>query len=280
MKLSHRKFIITCMLVLSIFFGALSGLSGCSQAAWQTVSVPADTMLPYHEEYEKRDDSSPYFISWDGYPNSLVEMRANKEYEFLAEVQIGRYQRCYANGELGGISIFTATITKVLDVLDKKNTPKVGTVILLGQGSTPKCTGPHDPLYVEGDKYVLPLALCSETFYERADNYELAGHPEVEEVHAIRKDYPVLYMAYGFGVGTLRIAEVDGKEYVLVMGFGEKELGSDDRDEHFLEGLELKLADDELTEKVLLKLYGSADSVKYRSAYSYDAFISAVEALK
>lgn len=272
-KKTQGKLMSTCILSLFFLLGTVFSLSGCKPATQQTINVPVNTMLPYHEEYEKMDNPNTTTISWDGTPHSLVEMRTDKEYEFLAEVQIGRYQRCYANGELDGISIFTATITKVLDVVDAKNTPKVGTVILLTQGSTPKCICEMDPLYVEGEKYVLPLHLCGESFYELTDN------AISEELHTVRQDYPVLYKANGGGVDTLRIADIDGEEYVLVMGFGEKFIPNDP-DEHFLAGLELKLVDDELTEKILLKLYGNSDRVEHESAYSYKAFISAVDDLK
>lgn len=273
-KKSQGKVMLTCMLSLLIVVGTLFSLSGCSPAAQPTVNVPVNTMLPYHVEYEERmEHPNTTSYNWDGTPNSLVEMRTEKEYEFLAEVQIGRYQRCYANGEFDGISIFTATITKVLDALDKKNTPKVGTVILLTQGSTPKCICEMDPLYLEGEKYVLPLHLCGEAFYGATDA------AMSEELHTVRQDYPVLYKAKGAGVDTLRIADIDGKEYVLVMGFGEK-LIVDQPDEHFLAGLNLKLADDELTEKFITKLYGDSASAKYESVYSYEDFIAAVDALK
>ncbi len=267
------KLMSICTLSLFFLLGAIFSLSGCSSAHQQTINVPVNTMLPYHEEYETRDNPNITTISWDGTPHSLARMRTDKEYGFLAEVQIGRYQRCYANGELDGVSIFTATVTKVLDVVDAKNTPKVGTVILLVQGSTPKCVCEMDPLYVEGEKYVFPLHLCGESFYELTDN------AMSEELHTVRRDYPVLYKANGGGVDTLRVADIDGEEYVLVMGFGEK-LIPDKPDEHFLAGLELKPADDELTEKILLKLYGNSNDLKHESAYSYDAFISAVDALK
>ncbi len=267
------KLMSICMLNLFFLLGAIFSLSGCSSGAQQTANVPLNTMLPYHEEYEKMDNPTTTTISWDGTPHSLARMRTDKEYGFLAEVQIGRYQRSYANGELDGISIFTATVTKVLDVVDAKNTPKVGTVIFLVQGSTPKCAYEMDPLYVEGEKYVLPLHLCGEPFYELTDN------AMSEELHTVRQDYPMLYKANGGGVDTLRVADIDGEEYVLVMGFGEK-LIPDKPDEHFLAGLELKLADDELTERILLKLYGNSNGLKHKSAYSYDAFISAIDALK
>lgn len=272
-KKNQGKLMSTCILSLFILLGTVFSLSGCKPATQQTINVPLNTMLPYHEEYEQRDNPDIATISWDGVPHSLVEMRTDKEYEFLAEVQIGRYQRCYANGEFDGISIFTATVTKVLDVVDAKNTPKVGTVILLTQGSTPKCVCQMDPLYVEGEKYVLPLHLCEEFFYELTDN------AMSEELHTVRRDYPVLYKANGAGVDTLRIADIDGEEYVLVMGFGEKFIPNEP-DEHFLAGLDLELADDELTEKILLKLYGNSNRVEYESAYSYEAFISAVDALE
>lgn len=273
--IKKTRLMSACILSLFILLGTVFSLSGCKPATQQTINVPLNTMLPYHQEYEQRNDANGSFasVSWDGMPHSLVEMRTDKEYGFLAEVQIGRYQRCYANGEFDGVSIFTATVTKVLDVVDAKNTPKVGTVILLAQGSTPKCAGGRDSLYVEGEKYVLPLSLCGESFYETTDN------TMSEEVHTVRQDYPVLYMAGGFGVDTLRIADIDGEEYVLVMGFGEKSI-LNEPDEHFLAGLDLKLVDDELTEKILLKLYGNSDRVEHESAYSYDAFISAVDALK
>lgn len=129
---------LTCMLSLLIIIGTLLSLSGCSPAAQPTINVPVNTMLPYHVEYEERmEHPNTTSYNWDGTPNSLVEMRTEKEYEFLAEVQIGRYQRCYANGEFDGVSIFTATITKVLDALDKKNTPKVGLSSFLLRAARP-----------------------------------------------------------------------------------------------------------------------------------------------
>lgn len=273
-KRNKGRIILSYMLSLLIIAGTLFSICGCNSSALPTINVPVNTMLPNHVEYEERmKNFGGATFNWESIPNTLLEMRENKEYEFLAEVQIGRYQRCYANGELDGISIFTATITKVFDALDKKMTPKEGTVILLVQGSTPKSAKQTDYLYEEGEKYVLSLHLCDEEFYEQTDT------AMSEELHTVRQDYPVLHSAYGIGVDTLRIVEIDGKEYAYVVGFGEREFGMEP-DEHFLAGLNLELADAEITEKVCIKLGENEGGFEYASVYPYEDFIAAVDALK
>ena len=225
-------------------------------------SIPADTQLPNHDEYYDQPMRWTS-ISWDGVPDSLLERYEKADYAAIAEVQIGRYQRCY-----GGMSIFTATVNKVYDVVDKENAPLEGDVIMLMQSTSPKSAVEGHPLYSEGTTYIFLLRYADEKYYQAWDDND--------ETCALRNDYPELYLSSNLGVDVLRIIEYNDMEYVYVSGFNNEKLTPE---EHFLVGFDLEMVDDVTTEAVIEHEFGEGRCGEFDVLYLYEDFANKMNEL-